>query len=96
MAGTPIWTQRITAGVSEFFTVTNPPMTIQVNGLLAHEKVHVRSSDQGDTGAFHPFRSGGNVQLDYNNTEINIYTKGRYCLELEVEPKNPIDAQRIE
>lgn len=96
MTGTPIWTAKKDAGLSGYFDVTDPPMTISVDHLKEHEVAHVRSSNQGDTGP-EPFRSGGNVQADYNNTKILIFAKGRFCLELEKAPKDPrgIDATRI-
>lgn len=94
MPETVIWTQMTTKGVSDFFTVTDPPITISVDGLLEHERVMIRSAKQGPVDVPVPFRTGGSVKCDYNNTKIIITCKGRFCLELVNDPKNPIDAHR--
>lgn len=94
MAEVPIWTDQTVAAISPYFEVVTPPMTISVDGLEPHEAVHVRSAPQGGVGDPVPFRSRGNVQVEYNNTKINILTRGWYCLELEKDPKNPINAHR--
>ncbi len=86
-----IWTARAVKGLSGFFDVVSPPVTISVDGLKPAEVVSVRSASQSsDTPV--PFRSGGNVQLDFNNTKIIVITKGRFCLELEEDPTDPLDA----